>query len=58
MIPAQKQPDARLFYHAGMIAQAAGDKDQARKYLQRALLLNPKFEPLQTEICRKTLESL
>jgi tetratricopeptide (TPR) repeat protein len=50
--------DARLFYHAGMIAQAAGDKDKARRYLQSAISLNPKFEPLQAEICRKTLESL
>jgi tetratricopeptide (TPR) repeat protein len=49
--------DARLFYHAGMIAQAADDKEEARKYLRRALLLNPKFEPLQAEICRKTLEA-
>jgi tetratricopeptide (TPR) repeat protein len=50
--------DARLFYHAGMIALAAGDKVEARKHLQSALLLNPKFEPLQAEICRKTLETL
>jgi Tfp pilus assembly protein PilF len=41
-----------------MIAQAAGDKNEARKYLKRALLLNPKFELLQAEICRKTLETL
>ena len=50
--------DARLFYHAGMIAQAAGDTATARKYLQRALALNPKFSLLQAEICRKTFESL
>ncbi len=50
--------DARLFYHAGMIAQAAGDAVAARKYLQRALMLNPKFGLLQAEVCRQTLESL
>jgi tetratricopeptide (TPR) repeat protein len=50
--------DANLFYHAGMIANAAGDKSAARKFLQRALALNPKFSLLQAEICRKTLESL
>ncbi len=50
--------DARLFYHAGMISHAAGDTAAARKYLQRALTLNPKFDVLQAETCRKTLESL
>ncbi len=50
--------DARLFYHAGMIAHAAGDTAAARKYLQRTLALNPKFNLLQAEICRQTLESL
>lgn len=50
--------DARLFYHAGMIAQAAGDTAAARQYLQRTLALNSKFSLLQAETCRKTLESL
>jgi len=48
--------DARLFYHAGMIAQAAGDKSGARDYLKRALTLNPQFDPLQAPIARKALE--
>jgi tetratricopeptide (TPR) repeat protein len=47
--------DARLFYHAGMIARAAGDRLTARDYLQRALKLNPQFDPLQASIARKTL---
>jgi tetratricopeptide (TPR) repeat protein len=50
--------DARLFYHAGMIANAAGDKATARKYLRQALELNPKFQILQAEICRRTLDGL
>ena len=49
--------DARLFYHAGMIARAAGDNSEARKYLRLALSLNPKFAPLQAEICKQTFES-
>ncbi len=53
-----KTADARLFYHAGMIANAAGDKDDARKFLERALALNPKFNLAQSEVCRKTLENL
>jgi tetratricopeptide (TPR) repeat protein len=47
--------DARLFYHAGMIARAAGLRDAARDYLQRALKLNPQFDPLQTTIAGKAL---
>ncbi|HEV1996014.1 MAG TPA: tetratricopeptide repeat protein [Candidatus Acidoferrum sp.] len=50
--------DAKLFYHAGMIAQAAGDKASARDYLKRALTLSPQFDPLQSSIARKTLASL
>jgi tetratricopeptide (TPR) repeat protein len=47
--------DARLFYHAGMIAQATGDQSSAREYLQRAMTLNPQFDPLQAAIARKAL---
>jgi len=47
--------DARLFYHAGMIARAAGDQPAARTYLERALALNPQFDPLQAAIARRAL---
>ena len=50
--------DARIFYHAGMIAKAAGDTKAARDYLKQALSLNPQFDPLQAPIARATLESL
>ena len=50
--------DARLFYHAGMIARAAGDKEAARDYLQRALTLNPQFDPLQATIAKRALEEI
>ncbi len=50
--------DAALFYHAGMIARAAGDKATARDYLQRALTLNPQFDALQALIARQALEDL
>jgi len=49
--------DARLLYHAGMIARAVGDEASARDYLQRALTLNPQFDPLQASIARKALGS-
>lgn len=48
--------DARLFYHAGMVARAAGDKSGAHDYLKRALALNPQFDPLQAPVARKALE--
>ena len=50
--------DARLLYHAGMIARVAGDVTAARSYLQRALSLNPQFDPLQARIARKSLSTL
>jgi tetratricopeptide (TPR) repeat protein len=49
--------DAKLFYHAGMIARAAGQKDAARDYLKRALTLNPQFDALQAVIARNALEN-
>lgn len=47
--------DAKLFYHAGMIARAAGDKTAAHDFLQRALKLNPQFDPRQAPIAKQTL---
>jgi tetratricopeptide (TPR) repeat protein len=49
--------DARIVYHAGMIAQAAGDTNSARDYLNRALKLNPKFDLLQAAAANKVLEN-
>ncbi|MEK6280472.1 MAG: tetratricopeptide repeat protein [Acidobacteriota bacterium] len=48
--------DARLFYHAGMIARARGDRTAAEEFLRRALKLNPHFDPLQSKIAAKALE--
>jgi len=47
--------DAKLFYHAGMIARAAGDKAAARNYLQRALKLNPQFDFRQASIAKQAM---
>ena len=47
--------DARLLYHAGMIARAAGDTPAAADFLRRALTLNPHFDPLQSAIARKAV---
>ncbi len=48
--------DAKLFYHAGMIARAAGESGRAREYLERALALNPGFDPMQRKIAQKNLQ--
>ena len=50
--------DAKLFYHAGMIAHARNDKSAARDFLRRALTLNPQFDSLQSSIAQKILSSL
>ena len=47
--------DAKLFYHAGMIARAAGDKAAAKLYLQKALALSPQFDPLQVTLAQKAV---
>jgi tetratricopeptide (TPR) repeat protein len=50
--------DARLLYHAGMIALAANDQQAARDYLKRALTLSPQFDPLQAAKAKQALQSL
>jgi tetratricopeptide (TPR) repeat protein len=47
--------DARLFYHAGMIARAAGDRSAATEFLRRAIRLNPHFDLWQSRIARAAL---
>ena len=50
--------DARLFYHAGMIARAAGDRNAAAEFLKRAMKLNKHFDPLQSSVAQKALEDV
>ncbi len=50
--------DAKLYYHAGMIAKAAGGTASAQDYLQRAIQLNPQFDPLQAAIAKHALADL
>ena len=47
-----------LAYHLGVIEAAAGDREAARAALQRALDLNPAFNPLQAPAARTLLDSL
>jgi tetratricopeptide (TPR) repeat protein len=50
--------DARLHYHAGMIALALGDQTAAADHLQRALAINPYFSPREAPQAQALLASL
>ena len=50
--------DARLYYHAGRCALASEDRSNARKYLVRALELNPYFLPFAPQQARELLAQL
>jgi tetratricopeptide (TPR) repeat protein len=49
-------PEAPFFYHAGMIANALGDRAEAKKQLEKALQVNSGFDVVQASIARKTLD--
>ena len=49
--------DAKLFYHAAMIADAANDKTAAHGYLKQSFALNPHFDPWQSETAKKYFAS-
>ena len=51
-------PDSSLWYHAGMISAAMGDRDRAIGELTRALSLSPLFDPMQSARARATLADL
>ena len=50
--------DATILYHQGMIALANGEKDLAKKYLSKALSINPYFSLLESQKTREVLKSL
>jgi hypothetical protein len=49
-------PDARLLYHAGAIAIAAGKLEHGRALVRRALALNPHFGLDEVNDARRLLE--
>ncbi len=50
--------DPTILYHAGMIDLALGREDQARRLLQRALEINPGFDPIAAPAAKKALQGL
>jgi tetratricopeptide (TPR) repeat protein len=51
-------PEPGFYYHAGMIALAAGDNDGARQHLQHALSLNANFDFKQAATAREALKEV
>lgn len=47
--------DAVLFYHAGMIEKALGNRAEAKRLLKTALDINPAFNLVQASIAKTTL---
>ncbi|NJN44081.1 MAG: tetratricopeptide repeat protein [Anaerolineae bacterium] len=47
--------DAKLYFHAGMIALGQGQVEIAREHLNQALAINPHFDPLQARIAQENL---
>lgn len=47
--------DPKLLFHAGMIADALGDRAGGAKYLRQALAINPSFDVLQAEEAKRVL---
>jgi tetratricopeptide (TPR) repeat protein len=50
--------DAKLLFHAGMIAASLGDDARARASLEEAIALDPSFDPLAVALARETLAAL
>jgi tetratricopeptide (TPR) repeat protein len=50
--------DPLKHFHAGMIAKALGQREQARKYLQQAVDLNPHFSLLYSDEAADSLKAL
>jgi tetratricopeptide (TPR) repeat protein len=50
--------DALMFFHAGLIAECLGQKQEARTYLERAVKLNPHFSLLHAPRAQEALASL
>ena len=50
--------DARLLFHAGMIALSTGEKRKGADYLKQALAVNPSFDILQADVAKEKLSAL
>jgi tetratricopeptide (TPR) repeat protein len=53
-----KTVDARLLFHAGMIAKANGQRSEAKRLIQKALEQNPGFDLLEAVEAKAALKQL
>jgi len=44
-----------MLYHLGMIYDGGGDREKSRKYLERALAINPQFHIFYADRARELL---
>ena len=51
-------PEPSFYFHAGMIAAANRDPGAARRHLERALSLNPRFDAGSADLAKKTLNGI
>jgi tetratricopeptide (TPR) repeat protein len=51
-------PEARFYYHAGLVRRALGDRQGAIAHLEKALSINPYFSPTQALETRRLLVEL
>lgn len=51
-------PDGRIQYHAGLIAEAAGDTEAGRELLEQAIVREAALPPLQVPAAHAALEEL
>jgi tetratricopeptide (TPR) repeat protein len=51
-------PEPMFYYHAGLIDNALGQKDEAREMLKKALSLNPNFDARQAALAGTVLKEL
>jgi tetratricopeptide (TPR) repeat protein len=49
--------DARIYFHAGMIAKDTGDTKEAKRYLELALKTNPSFDLIQADRAKQMLSN-
>jgi tetratricopeptide (TPR) repeat protein len=54
---ALQTPEPAFYYHAGLIAVAMGNRDEATARLKRAQELNPDFDPVQSAFLKRVLRT-
>lgn len=50
--------DPSMLFHAGMISRALGDDEDARRHLEAALSINPRFHPMHARTASSVVDSL